>query len=544
VTGVRLPGIAMPPVGWVLGALVASIGAGLLVGSSDMAALDVGIVLVAAIVVASRPFPVLVGTMLVLAALPTREWIPFLLLCAGALALLARAHRLPVRRVSLPMLLLLALAVPSLSVLPSPDEGVIADPFLHLPVLGTNYARFPSVELREWLALGSVLVLFCLAAWCVRRRQRLEAVVTAIVLSAIVPIGIGLKQIVTGHTYERAGTTLRSVDGTFPHPNYFAFYLVVVLAIAIALFLDSRHLWRRIGLGTLLIAGLVCLFLTYTRSAWIGFALTLLVMGMLRYRRLLIVAVVGLAVAALAAPGAAREAQQRFGDLTSQSEANDTNSWQWRIDEWSALLPYGFDKPLTGQGWDSYTRLTVRRYGHSDQRYPTVRYPAYGVYSALGFTAHNDYVKDFVELGVPGLVLWILTLVGLPITAWRARRVPGLGGIPTTAVAISVGLIVMSASDNLQGYTTVLTYQFVLCGALAGVAAAATRRGAEHAPAAVDEPATTELSIAPTSEAQQTREPAEPEPEPQATAGAVRRPPAASLLGRARGILRRRRGPR
>ncbi|HEY0633259.1 MAG TPA: O-antigen ligase family protein [Thermoleophilaceae bacterium] len=542
-TGVRLPGIAMPPIGWVLGAILASLAGGLLVGISDMAALDVAIVLAATIVVFARPYGVLVATVLVLAALPTREWIPFLLLFAGGLALLALAPAVPGRRVTVPMLLLLALAVPSLSILPSPDEGIIADPYLHLPLLGTNYARFPSVELREWLALGSVLVLFCLAALCVRGRHRLETVVTAIVVSAVVPIGIGLKQIVTGDTYERAGTTLRSVRGTFPHPNYFAFYLVVVLAIAIAMFLDSRRLWARIGLGALLIAGVVCLFLTYTRSAWIGFALTLLVMGVLRYRRLLVVAVVGLAVAALAAPGAAREAQQRFGDLASQSAANDTNSWQWRIDEWSALLPYGSDKPLTGQGWDSYTRLTVRRFGHSDKRYPTVRYPAYGVYSALGFTAHNDYVKSFVELGVPGLVLWVLTLLALPFTAWRARRVPGLGGIPSTAVAISVGLIVIGASDNLQGYTAVLTYQFVLCGALAGVTAAARGRRAAPATSRVSQAAAADRADEAYVETLPELQRAEPELE-QAREPERRPPPAVGLLDRARGVLRRRRGSR
>jgi O-antigen ligase len=529
-TGVRLPRLDLRPVAWAVGALVLSAGAGLLVGASADAALDVAIVAAAAIVIAARPYPVLIGVVLILAVMPQREWIPFFLLAGATVALAARAPALPGKRVSVPLLLLLVFALPSVPRLPGAGEGIITDPYLRLPVVGLEYARTPSFELREWLSLGAVLALFCLAAWCVRGRRRLDTLVRGVLLSSVVPIGVGLGQLVTGNTYERIGTSLRSVRGTFPHPNYFAFYLVVVLAVAIAVLLDSRSLSARLGLGTLIGAGTVCLFLTYTRSAWIGFALTLLGMGALRYRRLLVVALVGLVVAALAAPGAVHEAQQRFGDLTSKSQASDSSSWTWRLDQWSAILPYGFERPLTGQGWDSYPRLTVRKFGHSNRRFPTVRYPAYGVYSPIGFTAHNDYVKNFVELGVPGLALWLLTLVGLVGTAWRARRVPGVGGIASTIAAAAVALMLISASDNLQGYTAVLSYLFVLCGALAGVTAAARRgrvaAGAEPvAPIARDEPGVVSAR------------PAEPWTEDEPTPAHALAP--ASVVERARSQLRR-----
>ena len=41
--------------------------------------------------------------------------------------------------------------------------------------------------------------------------------------------------------------------------------------------------------------------------------------------------------------------------------------------------------------------------------------------------------------------------------------------------AAGVALMVISASDNLQGYTAALSYAFVVCGSLAGVSAAARR---------------------------------------------------------------------
>jgi hypothetical protein len=175
-----------------------------------------------------------------------------------------------------------------------------------------------------------------------------------------------------------------------------------------------------------------------------------------------------------------------------------------------------------------------------------VRYPAYGIYSALGFTAHNDYVKSFVELGVPGLVLWVLTLLALPVTAWRARRIVRVGGIPSAAIGISVALILVSASDNLQGYTAVLTYVFVLCGALAGLTAAERRRVSEL-PAAVVDAAPVEAEPQPELEVESLvaeDELPEPEPEPEPPLGPplLRRPRAAALAERFRGFRRRRAG--
>jgi O-antigen ligase len=226
-------------------------------------------------------------------------------------------------------------------------------------------------------------------------------------------------------------------------------------------------------------------------------------LALLRYRRLLAVAALLVILATLVAPGATHKAQQRFGDLTSRSEANDSNSWTWRVDQWSAIIPYGFDKPLTGQGFGSYSRVTVRHFGHFNRRYPTVQDPKLGVFSRTGFTAHNDYVRMFVEMGVPGLVLWVLVYVGAMVTAARARRVPGLAPLATGMLALTIALAVISVSDNLQGYTVVLMYAFAVCGGLAGLTAMSSRR---RAPAPVTAGVIFDRQPAPAA--------VEPEPEP------------------------------
>jgi putative inorganic carbon (HCO3(-)) transporter len=536
--GVRLPRIVGSELVWALAAILLALGGGLLVGAAPELAFDLVVIGAAAVVVAKYPFPALVVILILRAALPNSVLIGFLTLGAGAAAVVVVAPRLPAKRVILPFLGLLVIALASTPLLPSPDEG-IAPPPLTLPIVGFQYASAPSQELLAWMNLASVLAVFCLAAWSVTTLRRVQALVTVVLVSSVVPVVIALKQLATGDTVTRSGSSLQSLRGPFTFPNYFAFYLVVILLVAVVVLLESRSLAVRLSVSGLALALLVCLFLTYTRSAWVGFAVALLALALLRYRRLLLVAAVAALLAVLVAPGAAHQAQQRFGDLTSKSEANDSNSWKWRTDQWSALVHYGSDRALTGQGFGSYSRVTVRQFGHFNKRYPTVQQPGLGVYSPLGFTAHNDYVRMFVELGVPGVVLWVLVFGGVVLTAARARRVRGLEALAAGMFATTLALMLISVSDNLQGYSVVLMYAFALCGALAGATAAATRR---RAAAPILEPVAVGASQADEPETDPVIEPelelaARPAPGP----ARPRHRGASSVRAQLRGWLRRRR---
>lgn len=546
--GLRVARIELGRLGWGVLAVLLALGSGLLVGLAPKAAICVGAIAATAILVARFPFASLILILVIRAALPNSVLIGFLTLGAGVLALLVSAPRLPAKRVILPFLALLLIAAASVPLLPSLDEGLQPGP-LRLPVLGTVYAATPSTELLAWMNLGSVLTVFCLAAWAVRTTRMINTLITAALLSALVPITIAFNQLAKGETVIRTGSSLRSLRGPFDYPNYFAFYLVVILVIGIVVLMESRSLAVRVGVGALVAAAFVCLFLTYTRSAWIGFALALITLAFLRYRRLFAIAALTVVLAALVAPSATHKAQQRFGDLTSRSEANDSNSWTWRVDQWNAILPYGFQKPITGQGFGSYSRVTVRHYGRFNRRYPTVQDPTLGVFSRVGFTAHNDYVRMFVEMGIPGLVLWVLVFVGAIVTAARARRVRGLEPVATGMLALTLALALISISDNLQGYTVVLMYAFAVCGGLAGLAASSKKRRA--AAPAVEAVFTQQASLDVTEPTAEERGP-EPAAEREAQSPADLAPPTAAGRGalergraRLRGLIgNRRRGRR
>src|SRR2546423_2294042 len=234
-----------------------------------------------------------------------------------------------------------------------------------------------------------------MAAWTVRDARRLRVLVGAVIVSAILPVVVAMHQVATGQFLVRDG--FRAIHGPFTHPNYFAFYLVVVLTLGLVALLETRSLMVRVPLGALLALCLVCLLETYTRGAWIGFSAAVLLLGALRYKGLFVAGLVGVVLAAFAFPGSVHKVEQRFGDLASRAASKSGDSWSWRSGQWKRMLRYGDAKPLTGQGFASYSRLTVVEYGTEDPHHPTVSGPAHRGRSAPRLAAPNDHGKMYLE---------------------------------------------------------------------------------------------------------------------------------------------------
>ena len=464
-----LPAVRRLPAGWIALALLGSAALGIGMQAAPMLAVDVVVAAVVAVAVALRPYESLLAILVLRATVVNSVFADVATFAGGAVALVAAAPRLPVRRVSIPLIGLLLIALPGVPVAPSFDEGFVPPPYV--PGLGVQYLDPPSTELLQWLRLGAVLVVLCLAAWTVRNRPRLELAVGAILAGAVYPIVVGLQQILTGDFQERAG--FDAIRGPFYQSNYYAFYLVVVLTVAYAATTELRTLWQRAAATTVLGLGTVCLVFTYTRAAWIGFAAVLLIAGLLQYRRVLVVAAVVLLALAIGLPAQTDRVGQRIDSITNPASSGD-DSWSWRKGEWRRMFPNGMEHPVTGTGFGSYSRITVEEFGTKDPKYSTAITPG-----RQGFAAHNDYLKTFVENGFPGLALWLLVLTGVVAIMWRARRDPRIRGYATAGFALSVALLGMSFSDNIQAYTAVMIYALGFAGAVYGAARAA---GAERRP--------------------------------------------------------------
>jgi O-antigen ligase len=441
--------------------VILAAGAGLLAANNPRLALDLALLALGVIAVVNWPLPVL----LVVLVIASRHS-PFveILLAASCVVLLPQLPRAPGKALLFPLAAFLLLALPGIDFGGSLLAGVHR--VLVIPGLGWEFLTRPSSEFLSWIRIGYGFSLALLAALSVKSVANARLVFGAVVVAGIHPVLVGLSDLLSGKYVTKDG--FNSVQGPFDFPNEFGFYLVIVLMLSMVALFELRHTLLRIGSALLALGALVLLQHTYTRSAWIGFALAFLVLAVFQYRRLIAVAVVALVVAFVAAPAAVDSVQARFGDLASQNGSISKNSLKWRRGEWARMTHFGDEKPLTGQGFGSYPRLTVKEFGFQDGTFSTIQTaPSRGIVG-LGFAAHNDYVKLYVETGIPGVLLWIVVLIGLVATAAPAARVPELRPWAVAVAALGVAFALMSASDNIQGYAVPLALLFALTGALAG----------------------------------------------------------------------------
>ena len=214
------------------------------------------------------------------------------------------------------------------------------------------------------------------------------------------------------------------------HPNQVAGVLLWFVPVQLVLLLwfgqHGRFLTRQgiaICLSSLLTTS--TLILTQSRSAWLGLAIGLAVLGAWANRRARVaVALAVMAVLALLAwkgPGWAGEAL--FADSTSQVPS--TLSWRFRLEVWRAALWGIRDFPLTGMGLGTFRRV-------ARALYLLTIMPGYDIAHA-----HNGFLQAGVDFGLPGLVaytsIWIL-LGALFVSSarqaqgWLRALAMGLGG--------------------------------------------------------------------------------------------------------------------
>lgn len=331
-------------------------------------------------------------------------------------------------------------------------------------------------ELVIWLAILTMSVIVV----SITKRGGIGYVVAALIVGAVVQMGIGLYEFLGGsgapHLWILDYRYFRAF-GSFGQPNPFGAFMGLTLPLALGAtfglatgawnqYQESRKL-KSVGSrydsarrnavimsGSVLLAGAgsallgVGLAISWSRGAWIGFAAAFAVMCVFAPRRRLIgfglAAVILLGgVIAIGTGLAPQSIVNRFSDFTrdltgftdvrGQVISDENYAVLERFAHWQAALAMATDSPWTGIGFGAY-----------EVAYP--RYPLMNWPFALGH-AHNYYMNILAETGIIGLVgyasAWIaillLTLRALNRhTGWRRGVALGLLGVWTHLLVHSV----------------------------------------------------------------------------------------------------------
>ena len=282
-------------------------------------------------------------------------------------------------------------------------------------------APAPQLALEHWMRWLSTVLLFLIIVDRVRDERERGKFLGALMLSALVPVLLGLYQFVSGEG-NQATENYNRVFGSFVHPSPFGIYLLTLLPVTAVLCFHKGPGWSKLGLAVLAVAMGMCAVLTFTRIVWLGAIVIVLVLGSARSRLTLF----ALPVLVIAVFTLLPSVQDRFQGATETTGYDSTGAW--RVKHWDEQLAQTTPTTLplgAGLGAVEYV---------------------------LGNQAHNDYLRIWVELGLVGSAayLWLWgSLIKGAITNLRGAKTSLDRYLILAFLAMFGGRLVMSLTDNL-----------------------------------------------------------------------------------------------
>lgn len=326
---------------------------------------------------------------------------------------------------------------------PSPMRGP-ALAFLGAGLVSAIGSAQAGTSLFECARIAAVVAMLLVLEAILLDRRRIRHLLTAVYLSALLPLAMAVLQARQGAGFQAGGFS--RMVGTFLHPNPFAIYLSLLIVMGVALLphLTGGVRW---GLVVLLLGCGWSLLLTYTRAGWIATVVGLLVVGMLQNRALIAYVMIGVMVAVVATPSVTG----RFSDVGQQRHVSGTpaNSLVWRFEYWGEALSLAREYPLTGIG------LKMTQAQTDEAKAP-----------------HNDFIRAFVETGVVGLAAYLGLLTAFARTARQSlsRARPGFErGLAVGFVGSLVAFVLLSAVSNVISQVVILWYFVAFAASAAAV---------------------------------------------------------------------------
>ena len=343
---------------------------------------------------------------------------------------------------------------------------------------GLTFAGETLIVMKIGMMWSAFLILTFVVARAGREQLRRMLICLSIsggILGVVAMMASGDQSLVAGG---RAVTN--RAEAGFAHPAVLAFFLVLTIAPALALAIQSRP---RVGVAMLICGGLATagLLLSLTRGAIIGAVVSLIVMlAWPRFRRLafgLLAITVVFAAFNLKALEQSKQLEVIGTRLSTVTETRATSENQ-RVRIWAAVPGMVAERPLLGTG--------AGNFGPVSQARGLIGPDGTGFYHA-----HNVLLTIVAELGLVGLAFFLWFLFEIARTAGGLLRDRFSADYPM-AIALTaalIGLFANSMTDYPPGTNVIAAVMMLHIGAL--LALERLRNTEESAPPH-DEPAVAE----------------------------------------------------
>jgi O-antigen ligase len=316
---------------------------------------------------------------------------------------------------------------------------------------------FVTLPLSEWPGGSAVLLfsmyskallIFWLLANVVTSSRRLRFLIMVLVVCSVPLAVTAVKNFATGTFVSEGSATVHRIigydAGLTRNPNDLALTLNLIIPLGIGLFLTSRKTSVRVLCLLILGIDVLGVILTFSRAGFLGLA----TIGIMYFVKLVrrpgpdrSWAIVILLLVILSLPLLPSSYVDRIATVTD-IKADPTGSAQERWRDTFAAIRFVMAHPISGAGIGMDMLALNQMRGQ------------------LWKQVHNVYLQYAVDLGIPGLLLFLLLFVGVYRAArssgQRAASMPAIGDLFLLAEGVQVSLTVFA----VEAFFHPVAYQF------------------------------------------------------------------------------------
>ena len=297
----------------------------------------------------------------------------------------------------------------------------------------------------DWKNYVEMMFIFFFSAAALKTRRDAAIVLVLVCLSVLV-VNRSYHGTMSGRDFSQFSYELRDAGPLgYAGENGMGAFQAEIIVFLIGLSAFVRRKAVRIALWAVALTSVYSLILTFSRGGYAGFLIGLLVLGLIRERKLLLVLGVLLATWQGIVPNAVRE---RVFMTYEQGEGLDSSAEE-RVVIWEDALNVITHNPVLGAGFDTYEFMG--RVG--DYR-----------------DTHNYYLKVLLELGFVGLFVFFWLIASACRLSWELFRTAHddlLSGVGCALFATLICAAVVNFFGDRWSYIQVNGFLWVFMGIVA-----------------------------------------------------------------------------
>jgi O-antigen ligase len=263
-----------------------------------------------------------------------------------------------------------------------------------------------SVPLSVWpggafeflgLVINRNFIVFMCCYACIQSERELKILLKGILLGGLT-LGLGVVFAAREITEDRL-TTTKAYD-----PNDLAIVLVMIMPLALFSYFSGKTKISKLFSGSTILFMVLAFFKTGSRGGFVGLAVLGLMFLFLRFnnvkaKKKVVIFVLSILLAIWIVP---QDTWERFDEVAT---GKDYNLKVGRMLIWKSSLKLVYEKFLLGSGAGQFSTVLGQEYGDSFWR-----------------AAHNMFLEIAVELGLIGLLIFLLVIIQIWRNAKMAER--------------------------------------------------------------------------------------------------------------------------